>query len=296
MTQLSKITDYLSHALPQSNYLTYRRLQVRKSDITDTNRAAAKIVPERTENTTFIPPPNTDITPALIQQSLSQQPQTLGQISSVQPFFRDGVIRFTMNLVGSVGSTGMLLNASTRIIASTIGDNDGPSLVIVPQSVTNGAEMVTTNFATIMAVNMYSKDYLTFWVTLNNGTMVGLLSDTKVHDIDRIDPTTSTVSVMPSSLTGKKRGIGIASAMALQKEADDITTRATSQAQGPNGATKRGIESVNAYNAKMTQEACEAMECTINDEDPLWNMFTRACYCETSQSYWTVNPSADTAG
>jgi hypothetical protein len=187
------------------------------------------------------------------------------------------------------------LNASTKIPASIIGDNNEPSLVIVPQSVTNGTEMVTTNFATIMAVNMYSKEYLTFWVMLNNGTMVALLSDTKVHDIDRIDPTTSAVSIMPAPLTSKKRETQTASAMALLKNADGITGRATSQAQGLNGPTKRGIEDVNAYNAKMTQGACKAMECTINDEDPLWNMFTRTCYCETSQSYWTVIPSADTS-
>ena len=294
--QLLKIFDYLTHVLPQSNTLAHQRLHARAVDTTDSNSAATKLFPEKKENATFIPPPKTDITPALIQQSLSEQPQSLGQISSVQPFFKDGVIRFTMNLIGSVGSNGFLLNASTKIPASTIGNNNEPSLVIVPQSVINGTEMVTTNFATIMAVNMYSKDYLTFWVMLNNGTLVALLSDTKVHDIDRIDPTTSAVSIMAAPFTGRKRETRLTSAMALQEDADEITSRATPQAQGVNGVTKRGIEGVDTYNAKMTQGACEAMKCTINDEGPLWNMFTRTCYCETIQSYWTVNPSADTAG
>lgn len=242
---------------------------------------------------TFIPPPKTDITPALIQQSLSQQPQTLGQISGVQPFFRDGVIQFTMNLVGSAGSSGLLMNASTKIPASSIGNNNEPSLIIVPGTVKNGTEIVTTEFATIIAMNMYSKDYLTYWVLLNNGTIVSLLSDCKVHDVDRINPSTSGVSVMASSFTGKKRDAKSASATATHNDADDITRRASSQAPGDAGVTKRGIVDVDAYNTKMTQEACEAMQCTIDDEKALWNPFTRSCYCETSPSYWTVNPSGE---
>jgi len=212
----------------------------------------------------------------------------------VQPFFRDGVILFTMNLVGSAGSNGMLLNASTKIPTSTIGENDEPSLIIVPQEVKNGSEIITTDFATIVAVNMYSKEYITFWVMLNSGTLVSLLSDCNVHDIDRIDPSTSAVTVMPSPFTGKKRNTRSTSVTLYQNSANEIIRRASSQAQGDAGATKRGVTDVSAYNTKMTQSACAAMECTINDEKPLWNTFTRSCYCETSPSYWAVNPSADT--
>lgn len=212
----------------------------------------------------------------------------------MQPFFRDGVIQFTMNLVGSAGSNGILLNASNKIPVSTIGENNEPSLIIVPQEVKNGSEITTTDFATVVAVNMYSKEYITFWVMLNNGTLVSLLSDCKVHNIDRIDPSTSAVTVMPSPFTIKKRNTRSTSAPLYQKGANEITRRASSQVQGDAGATKRGITDVNAYNTKMTQLACAAMECTINDEKPLWNTFTRNCYCETSPSYWAVNPSADT--
>jgi hypothetical protein len=199
-----------------------------------------------------------------------------------------------MNMVGSAGSNGMLLNASTKIPASTIGNNNEPSLIIVPQEVKNGSKIVTTEFATLVAVNMYSKDYITYWALLNNGKTVSLLSDCKVHDIDRIDPSTSAVAIMPSPFTGKKRDAKSTSTTS-QNGADEISRRASSQTQGDGGVTKRGIVDVNTYNTKMTQAACAAMECTINGEKPMWNTFTRNCYCETSPVYWTVNPSGDTS-
>lgn len=188
----------------------------------------------------------------------------------------------------------MLLNASTKIPASTIGDNKEPSLIIVPQKVKNGTEIVTTQFATVVAVNMYSKNWITWWVMMNNGTMVSMLSDNKIHDIDRIDPSTSAVTIMPSPFTGKKRDTTVASAVSSQNDADEITRRATLQPLKDAKVTKRGIADVNAFNTKMTQSACEAMTCTTNGENPMWNTFTRNCYCETSQSYWTVNPSGET--
>jgi hypothetical protein len=212
----------------------------------------------------------------------------------VQPFFRDGVIQFTMNMVGSVGSNGMLLNASNKIPLSTIGEINEPFLIIVPQEVKNGSKITTTDFATIVAVNMYSKDYITFWVMPDNGTLISLLSDCKVHGIDRIDPSTSAVTIMPSPFTGKKRSTRSIAATVYQNRANEITRRASSQVQGDAGATRRGLTDVNAYNTKMTQSACAAMECTIDDKKPLWNTFTRNCYCETSPSYWAVNPSAGT--
>jgi hypothetical protein len=39
---------------------------------------------------------------------------------------------------------------------------------------------------------------------LNNGTLVSLLSDCQVHDIDRINPNTTALSIMPSPYTNKK--------------------------------------------------------------------------------------------
>ena len=278
-----KIYEYLNRLLPSSDPLTHQHLRTRQVARTSSSQNATSVAPESPAITTFIPPPNTDITPALIQQSLSQQPQTLGQISAVQPFFHDSVIQFTMNLAGSAGSVGMLMNASTKIPASTIGSTNEPSLIIVPESVKNGTEIVTTETATIIAANMYDPEYINFWVMLKNGTLVPLLSDCKVHDIDRIDPTTARLAIMPSPF--KKKDTRVITSF---NRAGEISRRAAPD------ISKRGLEDVNAYNTKMTQASCKSMKCTVDGESPLWNMFTANCYCETSRPYWTVNPSGDT--
>ena len=290
LSQLSKIYEYLDRFLPSPSHLTRQHLKARQANTTDNNNATS-VAPESPATTTFLPPLKTDITPQLIQQSLSQQPQSLGQISAVQPFFLDGVIQFTMSLAGSTGSTGMLMNASTKIPASTIGNNNEPSLIIVPESVKNGSEIVTTETATIIAMNMYNTEYLNFWVLLNNGTTIPLLSDCKVHDIDRIDPSTARVAIMPSPL--EKRDSRSGSASLSQAMARGISKRAADSV--PLGNTKRGIEGVNSYNTKMTQKSCNNMNCTINNESPMWNMFTATCYCETTPPSWIVNPSGETS-
>ena len=277
--------------LPSSSYITRQHLQVRQANTTISNNAT-DTSSESPAATSFIPPPKTDITPALIQQSLSEQPQTLGQISAVRPYFLDGMIQFTMNLVGPAGSNGMLMNASTNIPASTVGDNNEPSLIIVPETVDNGTEIVTMETATIIAINMYSNEYLTYWVLLNNGKLVSLLSDCQVHDIDRINPNTAALSIIPSPYTNKRDTLSV-SATASQNMADEISRRAAHGASPE--LNKRGLAGVNNYNTKMTQESCASMKCTLDGESPLWNMFTANCYCNTTPAYWTVNPSGETA-
>jgi hypothetical protein len=124
---------YLTRLLPTASHLNRQHLQARE---TISNNATGTSS-ESPAMTSFIPPPKTDITPALIQTS------------AVRPCFQ-----FTMNLVGPAGSNGMLMNASTKIPASTIGDNNEPSLIIVSETGSNGTEVVTTETATNIAINI----------------------------------------------------------------------------------------------------------------------------------------------
>lgn len=226
----------------------------------------------------FIPPPKTDITPQLIQQSLNQQPQNIATIITATPYFMDGVIVFGVQLLGGPVASIITMNASTTIPCGSIGTNPEVGLIVVPYTVKNGTPQVTLSSCLVIAVNMYNPDSITYWVQRRDGTLFSLLGDNQIHDLDKINTSVPAfANILTNDTITSKRDL-VVPEIKISKPID---------------LGGRSLEEVNDYTATMTKEACLAMRCNNNNGAPaLYNPFQQTCYCQ-STDYVEINPSGD---
>ena len=226
---------------------------------------------------TFVPPPKTDITPALIQQSMNQQPQSTATIISAIPYFKVGTIIFGIQLAGGPVVGIIAMNASTTIPCGTIGSSPGPSLVVVPHTVTNGTTQITLPDCLVIAVNMYTPEVITFWVQRPDSSVFSVSSDNKLHDLERINTTVPAFAdILTTDTNYTKRDWELP----------------TIKVEEPVELAARGLQEINAYTAIMSSKSCAAMTCNSNKGPALYNPFLRTCYCQTIE-YAEVNPSGD---
>lgn len=247
---------------------------LRTADLNNTINTIQKIRQRRTEtvelmvkdtNITFVPPPKTDITPALLAESLSVQPQDTATVGSIMPRFQDGVISYGVQLNGLIAAT-MTLNASTSLPCANIGQpgQPQPDLVLRPKDVDNGTAQPYVPDCNIIAVNMYDPNVIHYWVMNANGAVFSLVGNNKVVDIDQLNSTASTSLVLRAKLAGNVKRDLVAAAV---REGTEIVKRALSQPDH--------------HTASMTAEACAAMKCNNNGgKAAVFNPFTKTCWCQ----------------
>ncbi|KAJ9608065.1 hypothetical protein H2200_007053 [Cladophialophora chaetospira] len=277
----------------------------------------------------FIPPLKQDITPELIQESLSVQPQNTALVTSIIPYFHDGVVRVYLQLDGPVTST-LVVNASTSLPCGPIGLVDPqPNVALVPLVVNQGQGQPQTVVADCecIAVNMYQPGVVTYWIQkATDGTIYSVLGTALLQDIDKMNTTQSTALTLTALSPGaskrsvpdnvdyvrpEKRQIwrvncnypcpfyhmrmlkGTDGTCAcLFKGADEkfVDTRAGKYEK----FVARDFIQPDLMNAKMTADACAAISCFNNGGDPtpaLFNPFHQTCWCIT-QPYIESNPNA----
>ena len=275
---------------PYDDNVDYRPVNIYKRQDTPTSTAAATFTGKPTPlpsevnasspaAITFIPPPKTDLTPALIQESLNQQTQQTADIISATPYFMDGTIVFGVQLQGGPVVTIIYMNASTTIPCGTIGADPEPGLIVVPFNVVNGTAQIMVNTCLVIAVNIYKPTIITFWVQKSDGDLFSVSSDAKIHDLDKINTTLPAFADILTTDTPFTRRDGTMPTIKLAK---------------PQALGARDLEEINPYTTLMTKEACAAMFCKSNNgTQALYNPFMRTCYCQTLQ-YAQVNPNSDT--
>lgn len=245
-----------SHAIPQ-------KLETRSKAA----RAMSKrsVPTAEADNFTYVPPPKTDVTPALLAESLAVQPQDTATIGSVMPHFLDGVISYGVQLNGLIAAT-MTLNASTSLPCANIGTSSGaqPDLVLRPKDLDNGTAQAYIPDCSIIAVNMYGPNVINYWVMNQAGAIFSLIGSNKVMQIDQINSTASVALVLRASTTGNTKRDTAAPPL---RGSDDIVKRAMSQPD--------------IHTASMSAEACAAMICNNNGGKPaVFNPFTKNCWCQ----------------
>ncbi|EXJ63694.1 hypothetical protein A1O7_00029 [Cladophialophora yegresii CBS 114405] len=278
---------------------------------------------------TFIPPPKQDITPELIQQALSAQPQNTATVSSMIPYFPDGVIRVHLQLAGPVAYT-LVVNASTSLPCGAIGLVDPqPNLGLVPLVMNQGQGQPQTVVADCecIAVNMYQPHIVTYWIQkLSDGSIYSVVGNNLVIDIDKMNTTQSTALALTTLSSGATRRSGTDNIeyvrpvkrqiwrvncnyacpfyhMRMVKSTDGTCaclfngadeTLLTRRPDAVPGLIARDLIQPDLMNAKMTAEACASMTCFNNGGDPtpaLFNPFHQTCWCIT-QPYIESNPDA----
>lgn len=266
---------------------------------------------------TFIPPPKQDLTPELLNQSLTVQPQNTATVSSMIPFFHDNVIQVYMQLNGLVADT-LVVNCSASLPCGTIGITDPqPNLAMVPQTVQQGQGQPQVAIADCqcIAVNMYTPNVITYWIQkISDGTIYSVVGSNKVIGIDQMDTTQSTALTLVTLPKGSKRSLSDQLEY-IQPERRQIFSIQCDQpcpfyhmhvVRGSDGYCgcmfngsdeelhARAILEPNVHTASMSAEACAAMKCFNSGGAPgpaVFNPFTLTCWC-MSQPYIESNPSA----
>lgn len=251
---------------------------------------------------TFIPPPKIPITGQLINESLQLQPQNLATVSSIMPFFADGVIAFTMQLPGIVLNQ-IPINASTAFPCGPIGVDPEPNIMIVPKYVKQGASQTVVGNCMCIAVNVYNPNTTTYWIQNEVGEIYSLLGTNEVTAINQIDTSAPiAVNLLTTSPASSKRGItesvdivplvrrqviSVACGKAcpwfsmkrLKGPVHDCAC-VFKQAGQEKDLISRGLTAPNAYSATMTEAACKGMICDTNDGKPaMFNPFSNTCWC-----------------
>ncbi|KIW49001.1 hypothetical protein PV05_10718 [Exophiala xenobiotica] len=266
---------------------------------------------------TFIPPPKQDITPELLNQSLSVQPQNTATVSSIIPYFRENVLRIYMQLKGLVADT-LVVNASASLPCSGIGLDPEPKIAIVPKVVQQGQGQPQVQVADCqcIAVNMYIPNVITYWIQkLSDGTIYSLTGSNTVIDIDQMNTTQSTALSIVTLTVGRAKRSAANTLEYVQPERRQIfgiqcdkpcpfyhmhVIKSTDGYCGCifNGADKemelssRGITAPDINTATMTEAACKAMTCYNNDNKPaVFNPFSLTCWCNTPPTIES-NPNA----
>lgn len=285
-------------------------LQLRRRDTSTTLPVDAAIP-------SFIPPPKQDITPELINQSLTVQPQNTATVSSIIPYFKDDVFRVFMQLNGLVAET-LAVNASTLLPCGGIGLADPqPNLALVPKIVQQGQgePQVVVADCQCIAINMYSPTVITYWIQkLGDGNVFSVVGSNKVTDIDKMD--TSQGAALSLVTLGSHNKRSLPNAMEylqpVRRQIFSIQCDAPCpfyhmhQIKGGDGycgcmfneaeeqLRSRGIAEPDVHNAKMTPEACIAMTCFNSGGEPrpaVFNPFSLTCWC-TEQPYIESSPDA----
>jgi hypothetical protein len=292
----------------------------RRQTATSTTSAVDTVVP------TFIPPPKQSLTPELLNQSLTVQPQNTSTISGVIPYFRDDVLQVYMQMNGLVADT-LVLNASASFPCDTIGLDPEPNLAFVPKVVQpgQGQPSVTMVDCQCIGVNMYSPNVITFWVQkIVDGTIFSVVGSNKVMDINQIDTSQSTALSLVTVVAGTSKrslpppskprvGGAVRYVKPVRRQIFHVECGAAGcpflhmhMVKGSDGycgcmfkgadqkveLVPRGIVEPSVNNAKMTAEACHAMTCFNNGNKPaVFNPFTLTCWCNTPPVIES-NPSA----
>ncbi|KAK5046721.1 hypothetical protein LTR84_007482 [Exophiala bonariae] len=265
----------------------------------------------------YLPPPKPDITPDLIEESLRLQPQNTATVSSVIPYFKDGIIKVFIGLNGPVPQT-IVVNASVNLVCGTIGLIDPqPNVALVPLVVYEGQGANETVVADcqIIAVNLYSPEVITFWVQKNaDGTLYSVVSSNKVLDIDKMNPSLSTSLVLVTLPHVQKRSVSVMTNLVAPEKRQIFATDCglacpfyhMHMIQGNDGYCgcmfnsadeevelyARELIEPNVHTAVMSAEACAAMKCfTAGNKPAAYNQFTGKCWCYT-QPLIETNPSA----
>ncbi|KAK5196611.1 hypothetical protein LTR96_004236 [Exophiala xenobiotica] len=270
---------------------------------------------------TFVPPPKQDITPELLNESLSIQPQNTATISSIIPYFRDNVLQIYMQLMGLVADT-LVVNASASLACAGIGLDREPKIAVVPNVVQQGQGQPQVQVADCqcIGVNMYTPNVITYWIQkVSDGTIYSLIGSNTVIDIDKMNTTQSTSLSIVTLPVGSTKRSAAKPLQYVQPERRQIFSiqcdsrcpfyhmhviKSTDGYCGCifNGADKemdispRGIVAPDINTATMTEAACKAMTCYNNDNKPaVFNPFSLTCWCntppviESNPSAWSPN-------
>ncbi|RMD42235.1 hypothetical protein DV735_g2883, partial [Chaetothyriales sp. CBS 134920] len=258
----------------------------------------------------FLPPPNTNITPELINQSLSVQPENTATISSVLIHIPQGVLTVTFQMNGVIADS-MSVNASTSMICGAIGSEPEPEIEIVPKAAAQGQVSNETAAAEAdclcIAVNMYNPNVINLWVMDRQGQVFALASSNKIVNIDQLDPgLAEALSLVPIPAGSQKRDVASLARMSnvipLQTRqvlkvgcgracpfsymrhvmsADGRTCGCVFQHAGATAAAM-GRRGVVEYWATMSKDECEAMLCLDSAGKAaaaVFNPFAKACWC-----------------
>ena len=265
----------------------------------------------------YIPPPNQNITPELLNESLTLQPQNTATVSSIIPYFKDGIFQVFLQLDGLVADS-LVVNASVSLPCGTIGlVNPQPNVALVPKIVQQGqgTPQVTVADCQVIAVNMYTPDVITYWIQkTEDGTLYSVVGSNKVLDINKMD-TNQSVALSLTTLTPdpKRSLLQAVDYIASQKRQIFATNCALScpfyhmhMIQGTDGwcgcvfktaeeevdLSTRAMMEPDVHTATMTAEACAAMICFSQVRKPaVYNPFSRTCWCYTDPMIES-NPSA----
>lgn len=212
-----------------------------------------------------------DATPLLIHQATDQVPQQNATVYSVLPYFMDGVISFHLQLSGA--PDGFNLNASTTIVAGSIGTHPQPNLILVPKNKKSRVPKSAEETALVIAVTFNSDDTIAYHVQLNNGTVVKLFGDKFVHDIDLIDPNAPPdLSILTSRVASHIKRVVPDQNKEGDSEPRDLQTI----------VMRRGIEGISSYTATFSEESCRSITCINNGgKRAMFNPFLNSCYCQT---------------
>ena len=126
-------------------------------------------------------------TSVLIHQAIEEDPQSVGAIYSVVPYFGDGVISYLVQLTGP--PNGFQLNSSTAVILGTSGLNS--TLVVVPQHVKGQDDLAVHKeslVAQVTAVTFRGLLSMQYDIRLNNGSMALLDGLSRVEYMHLLDP------------------------------------------------------------------------------------------------------------
>lgn len=147
-------------------------------------------------NFTYIPPPKTDITPDLLAESLAVQPQNTATVVYAVPYFADGVLSFGCQMEGFIAST-IVLNASTEIPCDGIDMMQPvPNVELRPKEINDGNATASIPDCSVIAVNMYDPNVLTYWVQNRAGAIFSTTGSNKVVNIDQLNTTASTALIL----------------------------------------------------------------------------------------------------
>jgi hypothetical protein len=266
---------------------------------------------------TFIPPPKTDDTQALIDQALTAQPQNNALISSAIPYFLDGVIRVYLQLTGPVPYT-LPVNCTTSFPCGGIGGPDPqPNLAMVPLVVNagQGAPQTVVANCELIGINIYKQPIINYWIQdLDDGNVWSVIGNNVVVDINKMNTTQSTaLTLTTQTSTNQKRAENNMEYAYLDKRQmwgvncnaacpfNFMTKLRGTDGhcgcifEGPSDINKRDFIQPDNMNAKMTEASCAAMTCLTggSPRPALYNPFHQTCWCisapkiESNPNAWT---------
>lgn len=251
---------------------------------------------------TFVPPPKTDITPELMNQSLNSQAQNEAIADSVIPDFINGNLTFMVQMDGIVAAR-IPINASIYLPCGGIGKTDNVDIMIVPKYVNDGTNQTTVADCMVIAINMYTPDIYTYWVRTADGETISVTGTNRIHDINQIYTGGPLELRLHASTDSSKRSVSM-------REPEDCSVSKLIQIfptdcrEGCSKSSKtfiqgiedfcgclertkqekwntRGLYAPDVGDATMSAEACAAMRCINNNNQPaIYNQFTRTCWCQ----------------